>query len=163
MRNGSDRESNLRPQMWQALVLISNIDLTTAPLWQPNRGEWLLASKTKACYATYRPLALHGMDKTVWCLPWWVWHWYSQAQGTAWQENESWKLRCPWVDRMAGCYHIWFYAHVEPRVRTASLQNLWNSDWLPLGETFTGLLNTSHDREGKAPVLHVSLQVCGRH
>jgi hypothetical protein len=35
MRNGSDRESNPQPQWWQALMLISNIDLTTAPLWQP--------------------------------------------------------------------------------------------------------------------------------
>jgi hypothetical protein len=35
MRNGFDRESNPQPQWWQALMLISNIDLTTAPLWQP--------------------------------------------------------------------------------------------------------------------------------
>jgi hypothetical protein len=33
MRNGLDRESNSRPQRWPALMLISNIDLTTAPLW----------------------------------------------------------------------------------------------------------------------------------
>jgi hypothetical protein len=38
MRNGFDRESNPQPQWWQALMLISNIDLTTAPLWQPNSG-----------------------------------------------------------------------------------------------------------------------------
>jgi hypothetical protein len=31
MRNGFDRESNPQPQWWQALMLISNIDLTTAP------------------------------------------------------------------------------------------------------------------------------------
>jgi hypothetical protein len=36
MRNGSDRELNPQPQRWQALMLTSNIDLTTAPLWQPN-------------------------------------------------------------------------------------------------------------------------------
>jgi hypothetical protein len=35
MRNGFDRESNPRPQRWPALMIISNIDLTTAPLWQP--------------------------------------------------------------------------------------------------------------------------------
>jgi hypothetical protein len=35
MRNGSDWESNLRPQRRQALMLITNIDLTTAPLRQP--------------------------------------------------------------------------------------------------------------------------------
>jgi hypothetical protein len=34
MRNGFDRESNTRPPRWPALMLISNIDLTTAPLWQ---------------------------------------------------------------------------------------------------------------------------------
>jgi hypothetical protein len=34
MRNGSDRESNPRPQRWPALMLISNIDLTTLPLSQ---------------------------------------------------------------------------------------------------------------------------------
>jgi hypothetical protein len=39
MRNGFDRESNPRPQRWQALMLISNIELTTAPLWQPWQGE----------------------------------------------------------------------------------------------------------------------------
>jgi hypothetical protein len=32
MRNGFDRESNPRPQRWRALMLISNIDLSTAPL-----------------------------------------------------------------------------------------------------------------------------------
>jgi hypothetical protein len=36
-RNGFDRESNPRPPRWPALMLISNIDLTTAPLWQPKR------------------------------------------------------------------------------------------------------------------------------
>jgi hypothetical protein len=40
MRNGSDRESNPRPQRWQALMLISNIGLTTASLWQPWGSTW---------------------------------------------------------------------------------------------------------------------------
>jgi hypothetical protein len=35
MRCGFDRESNPRPQRWQALMVISNIDRTTVPLWQP--------------------------------------------------------------------------------------------------------------------------------
>jgi hypothetical protein len=35
MRNGSDQELNPRPQRWQVLILISNIDLTTSPLWHP--------------------------------------------------------------------------------------------------------------------------------
>jgi hypothetical protein len=35
MRNGFDRESNPRPRRGPALMLISNIDLTTVPLWQP--------------------------------------------------------------------------------------------------------------------------------
>jgi hypothetical protein len=38
MRNGFDRESSPQSQWWQALMLISNIDLTTAPLWQ--RWKW---------------------------------------------------------------------------------------------------------------------------
>jgi hypothetical protein len=33
MSNGSDREPNPRPQRWQALVLISNTDLTIAPIF----------------------------------------------------------------------------------------------------------------------------------
>jgi hypothetical protein len=35
IRNGLDWESNPRPQRWQALMLISNTDLTTVLLWQP--------------------------------------------------------------------------------------------------------------------------------
>jgi hypothetical protein len=39
MRNGIDRESNPRPQKWQALMLISNIDLNTiTPLSDSPKG-----------------------------------------------------------------------------------------------------------------------------
>jgi hypothetical protein len=66
MRNGLERESNPQPQWWQALMLISNIDLTTAPLWQPLFDDVLVCFtiftsviRSKYTHAIYREYVTH--------------------------------------------------------------------------------------------------------
>jgi hypothetical protein len=64
MRNGFDRESNPRPQRRRALMLISNIDLTTAPLWQPmSSATWRRVTRDWTIDVRVRDVHL------CWCKP----------------------------------------------------------------------------------------------
>jgi hypothetical protein len=74
MRNGFDRESNPRPQRWQAPMLISNIDLTTAPHWQPCPVEIILILRSfipNYCVLYFKFIFLLMSNETEVQMMWW--------------------------------------------------------------------------------------------